>query len=93
MPYAEAMAKYGSDKPDLRPGMRSRSLATFFRETPFSVFRGALDAGGEVRGFVVPARPATRGASWTNSSSRRRRSARRARLGARARGRPCRARR
>jgi aspartyl-tRNA synthetase len=54
MPYAEAIAKYGSDKPDLRAGMEIADLSAAFRETTFSVFRGALDAGGEVRGFVIP---------------------------------------
>ncbi len=52
--YAEAMAKYGSDKPDLRPGMELQDLSGVFAASNFSVFRGAIDAGGEVRGFVVP---------------------------------------
>ena len=52
--YAEAMAKYGSDKPDLRPGMELQDLSAPFTSSNFSVFRGAIDAGGEVRGFVVP---------------------------------------
>ncbi|HTI38179.1 MAG TPA: aspartate--tRNA ligase [Vicinamibacterales bacterium] len=54
MPYAEAIASYGSDKPDLRAGMELRDLSEPFRESGFSVFRSALDAGGEVRGFVIP---------------------------------------
>ena len=54
MSYADAIAKYGSDKPDLRAGMEIRDLSGAFEGTEFSVFRGALDAGGEVRGFVVP---------------------------------------
>jgi aspartyl-tRNA synthetase len=54
MSYAEAMAKYGSDKPDLRPGMELHDLSEPFRSSSFSVFRGAIEAGGEVRGFVVP---------------------------------------
>jgi aspartyl-tRNA synthetase len=54
MPYAEAIATYGSDKPDLRAGMEIADLSEAFRETTFTVFRGALDAGGEVRGFVIP---------------------------------------
>jgi aspartyl-tRNA synthetase len=53
MPYAEAIAKYGSDKPDLRCGMEIRDVEAF-RTSGFSLFRDALDAGGEVRGFVVP---------------------------------------
>jgi aspartyl-tRNA synthetase len=54
MPYAEAIASYGSDKPDLRAGMVLTDVSEPFRESNFSVFRGAIEAGGEVRGFVVP---------------------------------------
>jgi len=54
MPYAEAIAKYGSDKPDLRCGMEIVRLSAAFAETSFVPFRDALAAGGEVRGFVVP---------------------------------------
>jgi aspartyl-tRNA synthetase len=54
MPYAEAIARYGSDKPDLRPGMELQSLSEPFAASGFSVFRSAIDAGGEVRGFVIP---------------------------------------
>jgi aspartyl-tRNA synthetase len=54
LPYAEAIAKYGSDKPDLRPGMPISDLSAPFRESSFAVFRAAIEAGGEVRGFVVP---------------------------------------
>ena len=53
LPYAEAIAKYGSDKPDLRPGMEIQDLSAAFAESTFSVFRDAVAAGGEVRGFVV----------------------------------------
>jgi aspartyl-tRNA synthetase len=54
MPYAEAIAKYGSDKPDLRCGMEIGDLSDAFRESSFGVFRNAIESGGEVRGFVVP---------------------------------------
>src|SRR3954463_4773658 len=54
MPYAEAIATYGSDKPDLRPGMPLQDLSAPFAAANFSVFRNAVEAGGEVRGFVVP---------------------------------------
>ena len=53
MPYAEAVAKYGSDKPDLRAGMELTDVSAAFASSAFSVFRGAIDAGGEVRGFVI----------------------------------------
>jgi aspartyl-tRNA synthetase len=54
MPYSEAMHVYGSDKPDLRCGMKIQDLSTVFAETPFGPIRSALDAGGVVRGIVVP---------------------------------------
>jgi aspartyl-tRNA synthetase len=54
MPYAEAIATYGSDKPDLRAGMELKDLSAPFAASGFSVFRGAIEAGGDVRGFVVP---------------------------------------
>ena len=53
MPYAEAMAKYGSDKPDLRCGMPIQDLREFFRESSFRVFREIVASGGTVRGVVV----------------------------------------
>jgi aspartyl-tRNA synthetase len=54
LPYADAIAKYGSDKPDLRIGMEIGDLSAPFRESSFSLFRSAIGAGGVVRGFVVP---------------------------------------
>ena len=53
MPYAEAIAKYGSDKPDLRCGMPIQDFREFFRESSFRVFREIVANGGTVRGFVV----------------------------------------
>ncbi len=54
MRYADAMAKYGSDKPDLRVGMAIADLSGVFTTSGFSVFREAVAGGGAVRGFVVP---------------------------------------
>ncbi len=54
MPYREAMDVYGSDKPDLRCGMEIQDLSAVLAETPFGPIRNALDAGGVVRGIVVP---------------------------------------
>ena len=53
MPYAEAIATYGSDKPDLRCGMPIQDIREFFRESSFRVFREIVANGGTVRGFVV----------------------------------------
>jgi aspartyl-tRNA synthetase len=54
MPYAEAMAKYGSDKPDLRPGMPIQDIREFFRESSFRTFREIVAGGGTVRALLVP---------------------------------------
>ena len=54
LPYAEAIAKYGSDKPDLRFGLEIMTLSEAFSETPFAIFRNTIESGGDVRGFVVP---------------------------------------
>jgi aspartyl-tRNA synthetase len=53
MPYAEAIASYGSDKPDLRPGMAIHDLSEVFRDSEFRVFKQIIADGGVVRGFVV----------------------------------------
>ena len=53
MPYADAIAKYGSDKPDLRCGMPIQDLREAFRASTFRVFRDIVAGGGTVRGFVV----------------------------------------
>jgi aspartyl-tRNA synthetase len=54
LPYADAIARYGSDKPDLRCAMEIKDLSAAFADSEFSVFRDALAAGGEVRGFAIP---------------------------------------
>ncbi len=54
MLYAEAIAKYGSDKPDLRFGMEIQDFGPAFASSPFGIFREAVEHGGTVRGFVIP---------------------------------------
>ena len=56
MPYAEAIASYGSDKPDLRCGMEICDLSEVFRDSEFRVFKQIVAEGGVVRGFAVPGR-------------------------------------
>jgi aspartyl-tRNA synthetase len=48
MTYAEAMARYGTDKPDLRFGMELADLSEVFAGTDVGVFRGVLEADGAV---------------------------------------------
>jgi aspartyl-tRNA synthetase len=54
MPYADAIARYGSDKPDLRCGLEIVDLSDAFREAEFRVFKQIIAEGGVVRGFTVP---------------------------------------
>jgi aspartyl-tRNA synthetase len=54
LPYADAISKYGSDKPDLRFGMELCTLSDAFSQSEFSIARNAIASGGAVRGFVVP---------------------------------------
>jgi aspartyl-tRNA synthetase len=52
--WHEAMARYGSDKPDLRYGVELTELTDYLRGTEFRVFAGAIDAGGYVGAVVMP---------------------------------------
>ena len=52
--YGEAMDKYGSDKPDLRYGMKLANLNDFAQTTDFRVFTSAVENGGVVKGFAAP---------------------------------------
>jgi aspartyl-tRNA synthetase len=55
MPYAEAMSKYGSDKPDMRIPMEIVDIAEFLQEIDFKVFAGpAKDPKGRVAALKVP---------------------------------------
>ncbi|MBA3711020.1 MAG: aspartate--tRNA ligase [Pyrinomonadaceae bacterium] len=51
--YAEAMRRYGSDKPDLRFEMELQDLASAVEGTDFAPFAAALASGGEVKGITV----------------------------------------
>ncbi|TMF21830.1 MAG: aspartate--tRNA ligase [Chloroflexi bacterium] len=52
--HADAMLRYGVDKPDLRYKLEIEELSSIFAGTDFKIFRQALDAGGVVRGLRIP---------------------------------------
>ncbi|MFH0913881.1 MAG: aspartate--tRNA ligase, partial [Chloroflexota bacterium] len=52
--YAEAMARYGSDKPDLRFGLELGEVTEVARQTSFGVFTSAIAQGGMVKGLALP---------------------------------------
>ena len=53
--YADAMENYGSDKPDLRFGMRLVDVGEIAAGCGFGVFKSTIEAGGRVRGLNVSA--------------------------------------
>ncbi|HSF44311.1 MAG TPA: aspartate--tRNA ligase, partial [Thermoanaerobaculia bacterium] len=52
MTYAEAMARYGSDRPDLRFGLEIQDLSGLLGESGFRGFKETVAGGGVVRGFA-----------------------------------------
>ena len=52
--HAEALRRYGVDKPDLRYGLEIEEFSSIFAATEFKIFRKALDGGGVVRGIRIP---------------------------------------
>lgn len=52
--HAEALDRYGSDKPDLRFGMELVNLTDVLAESGFGVFSGAVQSGGQVKAIVAP---------------------------------------
>ena len=54
--YADAMLRYGSDKPDLRYGIEIRDLSDVVAASGFGVFANAVAGGGCVRAIAVPGR-------------------------------------
>jgi len=54
LPYAEAMEKYGSDKPDLRVPLEMRDLTAVAGGTGSEMLKAAVAGGSEVKGLLVP---------------------------------------
>ena len=52
--YAEAMARYGTDKPDLRFGLEIGDLSDIAVKSEFSIFRSAIANSGKVKGICAP---------------------------------------
>ena len=52
--YADAMARYGSDKPDLRYGLEMADASDLAAETEFRVFHNVLNEGGIIKAMAVP---------------------------------------
>ncbi|MCG6956716.1 MAG: aspartate--tRNA ligase [Gemmatimonadetes bacterium] len=54
MTWAEAMDRYGSDRPDLRYGLPIQDWTAATTDVDFRILRAAVEAGGRVRGIRVP---------------------------------------
>ena len=52
--YAEAMERFGSDRPDTRYGLEIFDASDVFRGADFGITRTALEQGGRVRGIRIP---------------------------------------
>lgn len=52
-PYREVMENYGSDKPDLRFGMKITDISDLVKESDFGVFKSTVQSGGRVRGLCI----------------------------------------
>jgi aspartyl-tRNA synthetase len=54
MTYADAMERYGIDRPDLRYDLEIEDVSEVFRGADFGITKGALEKGGRIRGIRVP---------------------------------------
>ena len=54
MTYAEAMDRYGSDKPDTRYGLELVNVSDIVKDSGFKVFSGAVKSGGQVKVLPIP---------------------------------------
>jgi aspartyl-tRNA synthetase len=60
MTYADAMERYGCDRPDLRYGLEIGDYTAAFRDVAFNITKSAVESGGRVRGIIVPG-----GGAWS----------------------------
>jgi aspartyl-tRNA synthetase len=60
MTFAEAVGRFGSDRPDTRFGLELKDLGTAVSSSEFKVFSGAIESGGVVRGINAGAREMSR---------------------------------
>jgi len=51
--YAEAMGRFGTDKPDIRFGLEFHDVSRVAADSVFKIFKGAVESGGSVRGIAV----------------------------------------
>lgn len=51
--YDDAMARFGSDKPDTRFGMELKDVSQLVKDSGFKVFSGTVSSGGQVKAIVV----------------------------------------
>jgi aspartyl-tRNA synthetase len=56
IPYAEAMRKYGSDKPDLRNPIEMQDVTEHFRGSGFKIFAGMIEMDANTRVWAIPAK-------------------------------------
>jgi aspartyl-tRNA synthetase len=56
IPYAQAIRKYGTDKPDLRNPIEMQDVSEHFRGSGFKVFAGMLDMDQNARVWAIPAK-------------------------------------
>jgi aspartyl-tRNA synthetase len=56
LPYEEAMARYGTDRPDLRFDMAFEDVTDIVKDTGYTIFKRIVAGGGKVKGFCVRGR-------------------------------------
>ena len=66
IPFADAMLKYGSDKPDLRNPIEIVDVSSHFEGSDFGLFANIVGSGGVVRAIPAP-KTGDRGRRWFDS--------------------------